>query len=350
MSLALAIGLAVHTITWQDLTSPAQRLWSELTSGTTPFNEAIYAIRARNIARLREGEIDHLIFYLLQNPEFTPEPPVDPALASVGLNRFATSIQRRTDDLLRALERPSEERQQYLATLIPRAGRDAFVRAELARVLRWIREKETGCRSAPSPQSCIAALYTSRGHSSDTSPASMIAVEAAFRWLAENGRRGFQRILVIGPGSDFAPRAAGRSGPVQVYQPQLLRKLFPEPVTVDCVDLNPRVLKSAAGDCDSTDQLDIAVERLDATYDAIVATNVLLYLDRAELLPAFSNIRAMLRAHGVFIHNDGRFETNLFGKAAGLPVTHFGSVDLDATRRPAIVDRFVIHSPAAPKL
>lgn len=137
---------------------------------------------------------------------------------------------------------------------------------------------------------------------------------------------------------------------MQVYQPRLLRKLFRQPVIIDCVDLNPRVLAAAAGECDSAERLDVAIERADRTYDAIVATNVLLYLNSSELLPAMSNIRAMLRPAGVFIHNDGRFEAGLFGKASGLPVLHFGNVNLDASRRPPVVDRFVIHSPAPPKL
>lgn len=308
------------------------------------------SIRARNAARLREGEIDHLIFYLLQSREFTSAAPVDPALVASDATRFAPDIQRRTRDLLVALQRPSDERQRYLATLLPATVREAFLSKELARVLNWVREKETGCQSAASPQACIAALYTTRGHSSDTGPESTVAVKAALEWLAANGRSGFKRTLLIGPGSDFAPRSGSRNGPARVYQPELLRKLLPGQVTVDCVDLNPRVVQSAADECHSTDQLDIAIERLDRTYDVVVATNVLLYLNREELLTAFSNIRAMLGPQGVFIHNDGRFEASLFGKASGLPPLHFGSVDLNPTRKPAIVDRFVIHSPTAPKL
>ena len=86
------------------------------------------------------------------------------------------------------------------------------------------------------------------------------------------------------------------------------------------------------------------------TYDVIIATNVLLYLDEKELLLAMHNVRAMLAQDGVFIHNDARFAIQLFGRAAGLPLKHFGTVPLDSTRRTPLVDRFVIHSPAAPKL
>ena len=345
-----AVAFALQTISWQDLSAPAQRLWAELGSNRESFAQVVAVTRARNTARLREGEIDHLVFYLLQSREFTAEPPIDPALAALDLSQFDKAIQQRTRTLLSALANPSDERQRILATLLPQTNPEAFITTELSRVLKWIREKEEGCRSTASPQSCMAALYTTRGHSSDTNATSMIAVKAAFDWLTANGRSSHQRILLIGPGSDFAPRTGSRSGPVQVYQPKLLRGLFPKPITLDCVDINPRVLRSAASECQSVDRLDIAVDKLDRTYDAIIATNVLLYLDRTELLLALSNIRAMLAPAGVLIHNDGRFEANLFGKAVGLPVLHFGSVNLDDKRRPPLVDRFVIHSPAAPKL
>jgi hypothetical protein len=77
---------------------------------------------------------------------------------------------------------------------------------------------------------------------------------------------------------------------------------------------------------------------------------VLLYLDQRELLLAMHNVRAMLPADGVFIHNDGRFAAQLFGRAAGLPVIHFESLTVDAARSVTLVDRFVIHSPADPRL
>jgi hypothetical protein len=342
------LAFAIQAVTWAQLTAPAQRLASDLSITRDNFPSLIQSIRERNAARLREGEIDHLIFYLLQSQEFTKERPVDPAAAATSAD-LAGVIQRRVSDFLNALAAPAGEHQEYFARLVP-ADAAPFLDVQMARVLGWIRKRETGCRTAPSPQACIAALYLNRGHSSDTSPQSTIPVRAAFDWKRKQGDFDPKRILIVGPGSDFAPRTALRSGPVAVYQPGMIRELAGPGATIDCADLNPRVVRSAAGECDSAIRLDITTESLDGKYDAIIATNVLLYLDQKELLLALHNIRAMLAPGGVFIHNDARFEAQVFGRAAGLPVIHFGPVTVDAMRRPPAVDRFVIHSPAAPKL
>ena len=113
----------------------------------------------------------------------------------------------------------------------------------------------------------------------------------------------------------------------RVYQPQVLRKelqasgLAAKDLLVDCVDINPRVLRCSASACSVAAQLNVVTDRPRegwTRYDLIIATNVLLYMDDRELLLAFHNIRSMLSTNGAFIHNDGRFEIQLFGKAAGL--------------------------------
>jgi len=333
---------------WRDLSPPGQRLASQLGITEAEFPATIDSIRARNAARLQQGEIDHLIFYMLQSKEFTAEEPIDPAAAAAA-QADTPSVRRRIADFSRALANPAGNRQIYFATLAPKDAAN-FLEEQLARTLRWIREKEIGCRTAPSPQACIADLYVTRGHSSDTSPQSMESVRAAFEWLRRAPGFRPKRILIVGPGTDFAPRTALRDMPEMIYQPRLTRELAGSGVKIDCVDLNPRVVQSAASECASVELLDIATGHLPVTYDVIIATNVLLYLDEKELLLAMHNVRAMLAQNGVFIHNDARFAVQLFGRAAGLPVKHFGSVTLDSSRRTPLVDRFVIHSPAAPRL
>ena len=333
---------------WRDLSPSGQRLASQLGITEADFPAAIDSIRARNAARLQQGEIDHLIFYMLQSKEFTAEEPIDPAAAAAS-KAVTPSVRHRIADFSRALANPAGKRQIYFATLAPKDA-TSFLEEQLARTLRWIREKEIGCRTAPLPQACIADLYVTRGHSSDTSPQSMESVRAAFEWLRRTPSFRPKRILIVGPGTDFAPRTALRDKPEMIYQPRLTRELAGSGVKIDCVDLNPRVVQSAASECDWAALLDIATGHLPITYDVIIATNVLLYLDEKELLLAMHNIRAMLAQDGAFIHNDARFAIQLFGRAAGLPVKHFGSVSLDSTGRAPLVDRFVIHSRAAPKL
>jgi predicted TPR repeat methyltransferase len=125
-----------------------------------------------------------------------------------------------------------------------------------------------------------------------------------------------------------------------------MRTLAPD-ASIDCLDLNPRVVRSVRKECDSAFQADVAVQRSETRYDLIVATNILLYLNEPELLLAMQNIRAMLLPGGVFIHNDARFQTNLFGRAVGLPALHLGMVTIDSSR---LIDHFVIHAPGEPKL
>jgi hypothetical protein len=345
---ALLITLAIQLLGWRDLSPPGQRLASQLGITEAGFPAAVDSIHSRNAARLRQGEIDHLIFYMLQSKEFTAEDPIDPTAAAAA-EAVTPAVRRRIADFGRALAKPAGKRQIYFATLAPKDA-DNFLEEHLARVLGWIREKEIGCRRAPSPQACIADLYVTRGHSSDTSPQSIEPVRAAFEWLRRTQSFRPKRVLIVGPGTDFAPRTALRDMPEMIYQPRLTRELAGSGIKIDCVDLNPRVVQSAASECDSAQLLDIATGHLPNTYDVIIATNVLLYLDEKELLLAMHNVRAMLTPDGVFIHNDARFAIQLFGRAAGLPVKHFGSVPLDSTRRTALVDRFVIHSPAAPEL
>jgi hypothetical protein len=178
----------------------------------------------------------------------------------------------------------------------------------------------------------------------------MESVRAAFEWLRR--APGFRPnwILIVGPGTDFAPRTALRDMPEMIYQPRLTRELAGSGVKIDCVDLNPRVVQSAASECASVELLDIATGYLAVTTTSSSRPTCCCYLDEKELLLAMHDVRAMLAQNGVFIHNDARFAVQLFGRAAGLPVKHFGSVTLDSSRRTPLVDRFVIHSPAAPKL
>jgi hypothetical protein len=295
-------------------------------------------IRSRNQSRLHQGELEHLVNYVLQSREFTNAEPVPPGRAALNMASAPVVARRVSDFVAAAQKNTTGARLRYFASLVPAQGGEEFVQGEVRRVLKWTREKEVACRTAADPQRCIAELYQTRGHSSDTGPQATEVLKPALAWL---GKREVRRVLIIGPGVDIAGRTGGSSG--RSYQPQFLRDAFNGAV-VDCVDLNPRVVKAVSGVCDSARTLDIAVETLGAQYHLIVATNVLLYLNQQELMLAFGNIGAMLANGGAFIHNDSRFEANVLGRAADLPVVHFGTLTLDATRRPVQTDRFVIHS------
>lgn len=355
----------LRQIEWNDLTEPARVLAQHMEFSRSSFAAQVRAIGQRTGERLREGELDHLIYYLLQSRSFTSEPPIDPAKSAVAYmsspeRAISADVIRRIDDFTRALAKPHDDRLRYFAQLAPAATAAAVFRREYDRAMQFLYRKEAECPAAAQPQQCVAGLYQNRGHSSDTAPSSNEAVTAALYWLRDHSPRSVHRALVIGPGDDFAPRTGFVDGDHRrVYQPQLLRKellasgLAAKDLLVDCADINARVLQSAASACGVTAQLNVVTERPREgwpRYDLIIATNVLLYMDDRELLLAFHNIRYMLSSNGVFVHNDGRFEIQLFGKAAGLSPVRFGTVTLDMRRTPALVDRFVIHVPAAAKL
>ena len=53
----------------------------------------------------------------------------------------------------------------------------------------------------------------------------MEPVRAAFEWLRRTQSFHPKRILIVGPGTDFAPRTALRDMPEMIYQPRLTREL-----------------------------------------------------------------------------------------------------------------------------
>jgi hypothetical protein len=355
----------LRQIEWNDLTEPARALAQQMEFSRSSFAEQVRAIAQRTGVRLREGEMDHLIYFLLQSRSFTSESPIDPVKSAVAYmdspkRAIPAAVIRRIDDFTGALAKPYDDRLSYFAQLAPAATAHSVLRREYERAMQFLYRKEAECPATGQPQQCVAELYQNRGHSSDTAPSSNKAVTAALYWLRDHHPRSVHRALVIGPGDDFAPRTGFVDGDhARVYQPQVLRRelqasgLAAKDLLVDCVDINSRVLRSSASACNVAAQLNVVTDRPredGAQYDLIIATNVLLYMDDRELLLAFHNIRSMLSTNGAFIHNDGRFEIQLFGKAAGLSPVRFGAVTLDSRRTPALVDRFVIHVPTEAKL
>jgi hypothetical protein len=90
--------------------------------------------------------------------------------------------------------------------------------------------------------------------------------------------------------------------------------------------------------------LDIVTDRLDLSADAVIVTNVLPYLDDRELTLALANIRAMLAARGVLIHNEARPEVGEITAALGLPLTQARTAILATVRGGApLYDSVFIH-------
>lgn len=318
--------------------------------------------------RLEEGEWDHLVFYVLQSNSFTKEAAIDPA-ASARAFAKAGGVPEAVRVRFRAFlgSGSHNARLDYLRTLQPTEAR---FRTEYARAMRFLYTKEVEAASREQ----VAALYRSRGHSSDTAIEASYAVYAALRTLKDAR---LERVLIVGPGVDFAPRMDLREEtPPRTYQPYavagsllalgLARR---EALVVQCVDLNPRVvghfdkpqadlpLRFVAEDDDQREflkaapqglgvkvtasRLNIVTQRLAERFDLIVATNMLLYLEDKELALALANIRQMLRPGGYLIHNEQRPEAEAFARVLGMPMIDARMVRLSAKRR--LYDAAIVH-------
>ena len=238
--------VASQPITWADTAKVRPVLEAQ---GLTPasFDAHVAGLREAHTARVRDGDLDHLVFYLLQSTQFTALPPIEPALSAKAFVEALPERQRasfldgsalevapvpaavrsRRAALLKALATPKDDaRLVYFAELAAATFPDPARRAagldrEYLRVIRFVYEKEFVAQRAAKPAEAVAALYRSRGLSTDT------AVEAGYVLSIGLGivkslepERRVRRVLIVGPGLDLAPRTAlSEIGPPASYQP-----------------------------------------------------------------------------------------------------------------------------------
>ena len=261
--LILALVLSTATapssrhLTWDDVAPLRSQLQAQGITAST-FDAYVERTRSQNAARVRAGDLDHLIFYALQSTHFTSLPPIEPARSAKALTdsgRVPEDVTPRLADLLKALDSSSRDpRIVYFRALVQsafpdRRSREAGLIGEYRRVMKFIYEKEFVAQKAGAD--AVAELYRARGLSTDT------AVEAGF--VVYNGlgvvkaldpTRTIRRVLIVGPGLDLAPRTSFvEAGPPESYQPWAvidalvslgLSRL--DDLTVVGADINPRVV------------------------------------------------------------------------------------------------------------
>ena len=237
---------AAIRITWDD-TAP---LHARLEAGgltAAGFPSYVERMHQSNLQRVREGDLDHLVFYALQSTRFTSAPAIEPALSAKAfveslaeserdlflrtrrapLSKVAPAVRARFSDLLRALTSPGDDRRlMYFRDLVDsafpdRGGRLDALLHEYERVMQFVYEKEFIALHAADAADAVAGLYRSRGLSTDT------AVEAGYvvyiglgvmKSLAPD--HAVRRVLIVGPGMDLAPRTGLlEEGPPESYQP-----------------------------------------------------------------------------------------------------------------------------------
>jgi hypothetical protein len=240
------------------------------------FSSYIAALDAETAAREREGEYEHLVYYVLQSQRFTREPRLEPAasahavvrgLAGPARERFLDgadagaavppAVARRIAGFLEAAAgTPVDPRLRHFRGFLnanAAVAPEEQLRAAYLRVMRFLYKKEFVGRELRDPQAAeefLAELYRKRGHSTDTQIEANFAVHTALSVVRELEPTRLLRVLLIGPGLDFAPR----TGLVDLFEPQsyqpfaladsllalgLARR---EELRVHCVDINERVV------------------------------------------------------------------------------------------------------------
>jgi SAM-dependent methyltransferase len=372
------------------------------------FDRFVAQTAAESERRLREGELDHLVFFVLQSRVFSSLPPIEPAAsARENPERPPPEVLKRIDAFLGAKSVPEQRFTEMRKLLESEAGdpRQVLVR-EYLRSMRFLYEKEHLSRQKEGEQQRrhVAELYRSRGHSTDTAVEANFAAHVGLSLLKEQRPRlRLSRVLVIGPGLDFAPRTALRDDhPPQSPQPYALMDSLlrlglagDNELDVHCVDLNPRVTRFFADFAAGRERtlvlawqpaeaehreffaglgnrigtslswahgrkiavrpelarrvtasrLDIVTETLATAepFDLAVATNVLLYFNDAELALAFANIRSMLKPGGYLLHNETRAETDSIARLLAMPVVHARMVRLARVDSRELHDACILH-------
>lgn len=265
------------SLSWNDLPPAAREALGAAGVSPAGFSDYLARLHRVHAQRVREGDLDHLVFYLLQSAHFTRQPPIEPALSARALveglppgerdtylqtggadrSRVPAPVRTRARDLVRALDsRDRDPRivyfRQLAAAALPRGGeREAALVREYLRAMRFVYQKEFVAQRAPDAAGAVASLYRSRGLSTDTAIEAGYLVHLGLGVLKslEPGRR-VRRVLIIGPGLDLAPRTSFLdASPPESYQPWAvidalvglgLARL--DDLEVVGADINPRVV------------------------------------------------------------------------------------------------------------
>ena len=271
---------ARRQIHWQDLPPELQRGLEARQLSQQNFEAFVDSINQQTVLREINGEFDHLIYYALQSRQFTSLPKIEPALSAYdfvqGLVPAERSKYLATDEyfpphqilpkavearlkafLNRLNQSQSDERmiyfKRFLATTQAAVPLERLTR-EYGRAMKFLYRKEFLTQSFKTPQDVttyVASLYQERGHSTDTQIEANFALAQALATIkAIDPATRLNRVLIIGPGLDFAPRTdlMDAFGP-QCYQPfAVADALLSLPLTqisnlqIHCVDINDRVV------------------------------------------------------------------------------------------------------------
>lgn len=219
--------------------------------------------------RLREGDEDTLLNWLLLGRSFTSLPPVTvfSGASEAAVTSATELIRARADALIQALESPGgDERRQFARGYLEarglrfggasgQAATRTYLLQALQRMFQDARAQQARARGATAPPtSAPTSAFERRGLSLDTTILPNFAVERSLLNLKAQGLispGSIRRVAIVGAGLDFADKNTGFDFyPVQTVQPfavlDALRRLaLVDPagkVEIVALDISSRVL------------------------------------------------------------------------------------------------------------
>jgi hypothetical protein len=160
-------------------------------------------------ARLRRGEEDSLVNFVLFGVSFTDQPR-------------GQAVDSRVRDFIQALRRPgNNERLLLLKQMLAGKGTEVWIEGAVSRYLAEQGRYRALFDSAPANDPAFSELYKNRGLSLDTNFRPNRAIEQTLTDLKQRGALTFvRRAAIIGPGLDFTDKDYGFDYyPLQTLQP-----------------------------------------------------------------------------------------------------------------------------------
>jgi len=265
-----------QALRWEDLPAPIERRLMAAGLDARAFLAFGEEQERLTQARVRESDLDALIYYALQSVAFTDAPPLEPATSAKAfverlgadararflahelapIDEVPLDVRGRLASLIPALRHASPgSRLASLRDLIPREMPadqiEAFLLQQYVRAARFLYEKEFVAPTRADGIDAIATLYRERALSTDTSVEAGYLVHLGLATIrALDSEQRIRRVLVVGPGLELAPRTGLiELGPPQSYQPYAVLDSLVAlglarlgDVSVLCADVNPRVV------------------------------------------------------------------------------------------------------------
>ncbi len=451
LGLCLVAPVKAQAIRWQDFPLPLQQWLKSNQLAESSFENYLASINQQTEARERDGEFDHLIFFALQSKLFTDLPKIEPAKSAYqfvqslkpgererylneslnylpALASLPEAVANRLSAFSKVLSKSkADERLAYFKQFLEKtssqkAATPERLTTEYFRVMKFLYRKEflsRGIKNQVELAAYVAALYQTRGHSTDTQIEANFAIYDALAAIkAQNPEAIIHDVLIVGPGLDFAPRTdlMDLFGP-QSYQPfavadaLLSLKLSDrQKLRIHCVDINDRVvnflnsratkksvsLSVLSGIAEKADRplsdefknyfrslgknigvesalllpenwrthlskniqlqpeilKSISAEKLniitqqcssEKKFDLVIVTNVFPYFNDVELSLALTNIAAMTRPSGYWLHNESRNLLISLALLLEVPSLQSRTVLIAGSQNNALFDGVAIH-------